>query len=156
MAGHSQEQGERPAPDRRIQRRPYYGYSLGQLTSAPEAIYFSKSMPMYQAQMSWNSPVSNRLLLEGGVALQQQELLDRAAAGQRCRTRSRTSDLGTGFSWGNYGRTYGNNGARTSTRVLPASYVTGSHAFKAGLDVHAPMGRHWIQRREQRHDPAID
>ena len=29
------------------QQRPFYGYSLGQLTSAPEAIYYSKSAPMY-------------------------------------------------------------------------------------------------------------
>ena len=49
------------------QERPYYGYSLGQLTNAPEAIYYSKSAPMYQSQASWTSPVTSRLLFEAGA-----------------------------------------------------------------------------------------
>ena len=49
------------------QQRPYYGYSLGQLTSAPEAIYYSKSAPMYQSQAGYNSPVTGKILIEAGV-----------------------------------------------------------------------------------------
>jgi hypothetical protein len=67
------------------QQRPFYGYSLGQLTSAPEAIYWSKSAPMYQSQAGWNSPLTSKLL-SGRRPVQQQGLPDAAAAGQRAQS----------------------------------------------------------------------
>ena len=42
-------------------------------------------------------------------------------------------DLGTGFSWGNYGNTYGHNASHNFNTRFAASYVTGSHAIKAGV-----------------------
>ncbi len=65
------------------QQRPFYGYSLGQLTSAPEAIYWSKSAPMYQSQGGWNSPVTSKLLFEAGVLYNNKDYPTHAAAGQR-------------------------------------------------------------------------
>jgi hypothetical protein len=114
------------------QRRPYYGYSLGQLTSAPEAIYFSKSIPMYQGQMSWSSPISSRLLLEGGWLY---NIKNYWTVPQPDNLPNQTpySDLGTGFSWGNYSNTYGNNEGQNFNTRASASYVTGSHAFKTGV-----------------------
>ena len=114
------------------QRRPYYGYSLGQLTSAPEAVCFSKSIPMYQSQMSWNSPVSNRLLLEGGWLYNRKNYWTVPQPTNEP-TQIPSSDLGTGFSWGNYSNTYGNNEGRNFNARFSGSYVTGSHAFKVGL-----------------------
>jgi hypothetical protein len=114
------------------QERPYYGYSLGQLTNAPEAIYYSKSAPMYQSQMSWTSPVTNRLLFEGGALYNNKDYPTQPqktnAANQVAYT-----DVGTGFSWGNYTNTYGHNASHNFNARVAASYVTGSHAFKAGV-----------------------
>src|SRR4030095_13543691 len=49
------------------QDRPYYGYSLGQVLASPEASYASKSIPSYLGQVGWNSPLTNRVLMEGGA-----------------------------------------------------------------------------------------
>ena len=114
------------------QRRPYYGYSLGQLTSAPEAVYFSKSIPMWQSQMSWNSPVSNRLLLEAGWLYNIKNYWT-VPQPDNLPNQIPYSDLGTGASWGNYGGTYGNNLGKNFNTRFSASYVTGSHAFKTGV-----------------------
>jgi hypothetical protein len=114
------------------QQRPYYGYSLGQLTSAPEAVYASHSVPMYQSQLTWNSPRTSKLLFEGGVLFNnknfptfpQPDNLPGQAAYQ---------DSGTGFTWGNYPSFYGNNASHNFNARFAASYVTGSHALKAGV-----------------------
>lgn len=114
------------------QQRPYYGYSLGQLTNAPEAIYRSKSAPMYQSQGGWNSPVTSRLLFEAGVLYNNK---DYATVPQPDNAPNQVAyrDLGTGFSWGNYGNTYGHNASHNFNTRFAASYVTGSHALKAGI-----------------------
>ena len=114
------------------QQRPYYGYSLGQLTSAPEAIYQSKSQPMYQSQATWNSPVTSKLLFEGGVLYNEKNYWT-APQSSNLPNQVAFSDSGTGFSWGNYGNTYGDNFGTNLNMRFAASYVTGSHAFKAGV-----------------------
>ena len=112
------------------QQRPYYGYSLNQLTSAPEAIYTSKSAPMYQSQGGWNSPVTSKLLLEAGVLYNNK---DYPTLPQPYNAPDQVAyrDLGSGFSWGNYGNTYGHNASHNFNTRVAASYVTGSHAIKA-------------------------
>ena len=114
------------------QQRPYYGYSLGQLTSAPEAIYQSKSQPMYQSQATWNSPVTSKLLFEGGFLFNEKNYWT-APQPTNAPNQVAYSDSGTGFSWGNYGNTYGDNFGRNFNMRFAASYVTGSHAFKTGV-----------------------
>ena len=135
------------------QQRPFYGYSLGQLTSAPEAIYWSKSAPMYQSQGSWNSPVTEQAAVRSRRALQQQGLPDAAAAGQRA-DQIAYSDSGTGFSWGNYGNTYGHNASHNfNTRVRRV--VRHRIARDQGRrHVHAPLGLDVVGRRQQRDDAA--
>ena len=114
------------------QQRPYYGYSLGQLTSAPEAVYASHSVPMYQSQATWNSPRTSKLLFEGGVLYNNKDFptfpQPDNAPGQLA-----YQDSGTGFSWGNYPSFYGHNASHNFNARFAASYVTGSHAFKAGV-----------------------
>jgi hypothetical protein len=114
------------------QQRPYYGYSLGQLTSAPEAVYASHSVPMYQSQMTWNSPRTSKLLLEGGVLFNNKNFptfpQPDNAPGQIA-----YQDSGTGFTWGNYPSFYGNNASHNFNWRFATSYVTGSHALKAGV-----------------------
>ena len=116
------------------QQRPYYGYSLGQLTSAPEAIYQSKSQPMYQSQATWNSPVTSKLLLEGGMLYNEKNYWT-APQPSNLPNQVAFSDSGTGFSWGNYGNTYGDNFGKNFNMRFAASYVTGSHAFKTGVSL---------------------
>ncbi|HUK32504.1 MAG TPA: TonB-dependent receptor, partial [Vicinamibacterales bacterium] len=114
------------------QQRPYYGYSLGQLTSAPEAIYQSKSQPMYQSQATWNSPRTSKLLLEAGALFNDKNYWT-APQSTNAPNQVAYSDSGTGFSWGNYGSTYGDNSGKNFNMRFAASYVTGSHAFKTGV-----------------------
>jgi hypothetical protein len=114
------------------QERPYYGYSLGQLTNAPEAIYYSKSAPMYQSQASWNSPVTSRLLFEGGALYNNK---DYPTQPQKTNAPDQVAwtDLGTGYTWGNYNNTYGHNASHNFNARFATSYVTGSHAIKTGF-----------------------
>jgi hypothetical protein len=114
------------------QQRPFYGYSLGQLTSAPEAIYWSKSAPMYQSQGSWNAPVTSKLLLEAGVLYNNKDYPTQPQP-DNLPNQVAYSDSGTGFSWGNYGSTYGHNASHNFNTRFAASYVTGSHALKTGV-----------------------
>ena len=114
------------------QERPYYGYSLGQLTSAPEAIYYSKSAPMYQSQASWNSPATSRLLFEAGALYNNK---DYPTQPQKTNAPDQVAytDLGTGYTWGNYANTYGHNASHNFNARFATSYVTGSHAIKTGF-----------------------
>ena len=114
------------------QQRPFYGYSLGQLTSAPESIYYSKSAPMYQSQATWNSPVTSKLLLEGGVLYNNKDYPTQPQP-TNAPDQVAYSDSGTGFNWGNYTSFYGHNASHNFNARFAASYVTGSHAFKAGV-----------------------
>ena len=114
------------------QQRPFYGYSLGQLTSAPEAIYWSKSAPMYQSQGSWSSPLTSRVLLDAGVLYNNKDYPTQPQP-DNLPNQIAYSDSGTGFSWGNYGNTYGHNASHNFNTRFAASYVTGSHAIKAGV-----------------------
>ena len=65
--------------------------------------------------------------------LQQQGLPDAAAADQSAENQIAYSDSGTGFSWGNYGNTYGHNASHNFNTRFAMSYVTGSHAVKMGV-----------------------
>ena len=114
------------------QERPYYGYSLGQLTSAPEAIYYSKSAPMYQSQAGYNSPVSSKVLIEAGVLFNNKDYPTQPQP-TNAPDQVAYSDSGTGFSWGNYGNTFGHNASHNFNTRFAVSYVTGSHAIKTGF-----------------------
>ncbi len=114
------------------QQRPFYGYSLGQLTNAPEAVWYSTSQPMYQSQATWNSPITSRILLEGGVLFNNKDFPTSPQPGNPL-TQVAYVDSGTGYTWGNYPGVWGHNASHNFNWRFATSYVTGSHALKAGV-----------------------
>ena len=87
-------------------------------------------------------------------ALQQQGLPDACRSRTTLPNQVAYSDSGTGFSWGNYGNTYGHNASHNFNARFAASYVTGSHAFKAGVTFMHLWALDLVRRRQQRHDAA--
>jgi hypothetical protein len=94
-------------------------------------IYHMNPMGLYQA--TWNSPVTNRLLLEGGVTA----ALNRFPADYNPGVTPNDisiSELSTGLTY-NARSTYNiSDGPRYNQRFA-LSYVTGSHAFKSGITI---------------------
>ncbi len=135
------------------QQRPFYGYSLGQLTSAPEAIYYSKSAPMYQSQGGWNSPVTGKLLIEAGVLYNNKDYPtrpqpDNAPEPDRVPRFRHRLQLG-----------------QLRQHLRPQRQPQLQHAVRRVVrdrlardqgrrDVHAPVGLDVVRRRQQRHDAA--
>jgi hypothetical protein len=100
----------------------------------PEAITYFHFRPQHLYQITWNSPVTNRLLLEAGTTWMVSHSPRWLPPGVTMDTVSIT-DQALGFAY-NAMATYAFRGYthRNSQRVS-ASYVTGSHAFKAGFQI---------------------
>ena len=109
---------------------------------APEASYGYHFSPNNLFQATWSYPASNRILIEAGWTLRKEHhLVDRfESTGNAISVIERT--LGRyGAVWSNsttsrgaYGD-HGNQGQQSTRFAL--SYVTGSHAFKAGVTTFA-------------------
>ena len=115
------------------QDRPFYGYSLGQTLASPEAAYASKSIPSYLGQVGWNSPMTNKILLEAGAAVANKNFFTflQPMAGNN----PSYQESSTGNFWGNSRSTYGQNATWQMNTRASASYVTGSHNAKVGFTV---------------------
>ena len=110
----------------------------------------AKYWPNRNGQLSWNSPVTNRLLFEGGVAfvsLVQQRLRVGSTPGDPA-----VLDQERNYRYGNHRFGYGLSDSFGEQRTFQmnekfaASYVTGSHAFKAGLQfLYAPRETFFYQ-----------
>jgi hypothetical protein len=102
---------------------------------APEAAYKWVFYPNALYQATWNMPVTNKLLLEAGFSLTQthyQTLPQPETAGAIA-----TIEASTGFAFNAQSAfSYGpvKKGDRYAQRAA-VSYVTGSHAFKAGVQI---------------------
>jgi len=94
-----------------------------------------KNIPQYIVQASWSSPVTNKLLLEAGATVTPQDFHGYRRAGVPL-TQFAVSDAlapaGYPTTWGS-STTYGANRSTQSNYRAGASYVTGSHAVKAGF-----------------------
>jgi hypothetical protein len=115
----------------------------GPLTS-PEACYDDRVIPTYMAQAYWSSTVTNRLLLEAGATLTKRNFVQqlpgqgKGASTEAPMTAYSYTELSTGFTWGQWRLPAGANDSYQYNTRLAASYVTGSHAIKAGFTfVHA-------------------
>ncbi|MEO8258007.1 MAG: carboxypeptidase-like regulatory domain-containing protein [Acidobacteriota bacterium] len=101
------------------------------ISSCPEY----KNIPQYIVQGSWSSPVTNKLLLEAGATLTAQDFHGYRRPGVSA-TQFAVSDslapAGFPTSWGSP-IAYGANRSDQTNYRASASYVTGSHSFKAGL-----------------------
>jgi hypothetical protein len=95
-----------------------------------------KNIPQYIVQGSWSSPVTNKLLLEAGGTITPQDFHGYRRPGVS-ETQFAISDAlsppGYPTLWGSSPTSYGYNRSDQMNFRGSASYVTGSHAVKAGF-----------------------
>ena len=95
-----------------------------------------KNIPQYIVQGSWSSPVTNKLLLEAGGTITPQDFHGYRRPGVS-ETQFAINDplapAGYPTSWGSAANGYGYNRSDQMNFRGSASYVTGSHAVKAGF-----------------------
>jgi hypothetical protein len=106
-------------------------------TTALSACPEYKSRPDYVVQGSWSSPVSSKLLLEAGWTLTAQDYNGYRQPGVSATQFSIADPLapaGSPTLWGSAAVGYGINRSNQYNYRVSASYVTGSHAFKIGLN----------------------
>ena len=100
----------------------------------PEAITYFYFRPQHLYQTTWNSPATSRLLLEAGATWMVSHSDRFLPEGTTMDTVSIT-DQALGFAY-NAMATYAFKGyTHRNSQRISASYVTGSHAFKAGFQM---------------------
>ena len=95
-----------------------------------------KNIPQYIVQASWSSPVTNKLLLEGGATVTPQDFHGYRRPGVSETQFSINDPLapaGYPTTWGSSATAYGYNRSDQMNFRGSASYVTGSHATKVGF-----------------------
>src|SRR5262245_40473968 len=103
---------------------------------SPEASEEQHFTPLVD-QVTWQYPATSRLLLEAGTTYLR-DLSDQVPVGGATAGDVAKEELTTGFKWGARMEAVGNANDYGSARYLRVpfraslSYVTGSHAFKAG------------------------
>ena len=118
-------------------------YYAGNTTLEPDATLAYDAHPQYFSQASWSSPVTSRLLLEAGASFGNKDYVWTPQPGADPNAFAYT-ELSTGLSWGNATQTLGHHGSHNTNARFSASYVTGSHAAKFGLNfLHSSS--HWTQ-----------
>jgi hypothetical protein len=113
-------------------RDHFYGQGTANRTRSPEAVIYYKTNPNYFGTIGWTSPVSSRLLVEGGAAVGnknwhyflQPEVTSATPA---------FLERSTGFRWGSLAEGMGHNDSPQFNSRFTVSYVTGSHAAKVGV-----------------------
>jgi hypothetical protein len=110
-----------------------YEFPTDSVGNAPETRSLYKEIPQYLAQASWSSPMTSRLLLEAGWTLAANDWV-RYIQPDVVPGVSPITELSTNFTYrAGTGSGYGHNRSNQYNYRASASYVTGSHAFKAGL-----------------------
>src|SRR5438876_5920976 len=124
--------------------------SNGNILAAPEAVGRHNYLVNYLPLVSWTYPATNRLLFEGGVSANVFDNNTKREDGVGNDT-IQIIDLATNFRYGSRALALTHAGGyrvqhnRQYHQRLAASYVTGSHAFKTGLDFNE-YGEGDIQR----------
>lgn len=121
-------------------QQPHYVFQRNySSTVSPEATTYTPYLPNLFTQLVWKAPLSNRFLTEASISRQ---FFDYSTQRQTDPLVSRdiwaATELSTGMrfraAWP-VGEGYGRHPIDTYTAKVSASYVTGSHAFKAGFDL---------------------
>jgi hypothetical protein len=118
-------------------RDHFYGQGAGNRLLAPDAIINYNARPSYLSQVGWTAPVTNRLLFEGGLSLANKDFhyYPQPEVGPDPPS---WTEANTGIRWGNMINGGGFNASHNWNARLVASYVTGSHAAKFGINfLHA-------------------
>ena len=96
-----------------------------------------KNIPQYIVQGSWSSPVNNKLLLEAGGTLTAQDFHGYRQPGvpeTQFQITDQLAPAGMPSTWGS-SNAYGANRSNQSNYRASASYVTGSHSMKVGMNL---------------------
>jgi hypothetical protein len=125
--------------------------TLVDVNRSPEASVDTRYYPQVLTQGTWTYPATNRLLLEAGVTYNYAAARSIRVAGAT-RTSIAKEELTTGFKWGALTQGLGYHVTNYTGEDAPSlfnqgnqrfalSYVTGSHAFKAGVTVLEALGQ---------------
>jgi hypothetical protein len=117
---------------------------------APDAMTLWRFPKLYLMQGGWTSTISNQLLLEARYQEKAEAYFDaNASAGQNIIP---IQEQSTGFFYHGGARTFTNPGGgfthidqRLRTWLATTSYVTGSHAFKAGYSHTWARSDSWLE-----------
>lgn len=114
-------------------RDHFYGQGAANRLLAPDAIINYNARPSYLGQVGWNAPITNRLLLEGGLSLANKDFhyYPQPEVGYDAASWTESS---TSIRWGNMLNGGGFNASHNWNARFAASYVTGSHAAKFGIN----------------------
>jgi hypothetical protein len=118
-------------------------YAIDFTPIAPEAASRYQFLPDNVTQVTWSSPVTNKFLLQAGAQYFYYNYKIVHSPGVSDNDISIT-ELSNGFTYG-ASPTYGPNPySMTSTR-FSASYISGSHAFKAGVQTQSANTTSYFQ-----------
>src|SRR6185436_5794323 len=101
---------------------------------APEALDDHHYNPNYLPLVSWNFPATNRLLLEAGASANIMTINSKHLP-ETGPTDLPITDLATNLQWGSRAAPYVLSFNKQYHQRFAASYITGSHAFKTGVDL---------------------
>ncbi len=114
------------------------GFPTGGFLRSPETFVGQEYYPNYQWQVLWNRPQTNRLLFEAGSVVVNGRL-NLKRFGATPNDRQFILDSSRNFGYGNASTTiagmasYGYQHFGQTNQKFAVSYVTGSHAFKSGI-----------------------
>ena len=100
--------------------------------TAPSGCPHNMNNPQWFAQASWSAPLTNRLLVEAGGLITAQDASGRRDDGVAADL-SAITENSTGFTWRAPTAGFGGSRNNQSNYRASLSYVTGTHAIKAGL-----------------------
>ena len=128
-----------------------YEFSTNSLGNAPETRYLYREIPQYIIQAVWSSPVTSRLLFEGGFTLAANDY-HTSPEPQVVEGLPSITELSTNFSYRVYpAAPYGFNRSDQYNYHASASYVTGGHSFKAGFT----LMHTWLYQTENTDSPNM-
>ena len=114
-------------------RDHFYGGGNARVTN-PDATNNYLVRPSEYMLTTWSSPMTNRLLLEGGVAYATKDFQNWPQP-EVGRAPYSYTELSNNLVWGNLPGATGNNHGYNLIEKFTVAYVTGSHAAKVGMNV---------------------